>query len=176
MLSHYWYLIALKPGPWSQNTNQAIKNRLGGRKQKRTKDYVYGSTSTQRNGTKELWHTILYHLQRTSARNTSVIYTHNRKRLPVWRARREGTERKIVHKKENIHEENEKKASTRSLRAQAESRGDKFAVCWYGQSHDMSSWWANRKTARKCVRRWCVVDSRIPVHLPLALMCHSRSP
>ena len=36
-----------------------------------------------------------------------------------------------------------------ALRAQAESRGDKVAVCWYDQSCDMSSWWTNRSTTRK---------------------------
>ena len=35
-----------------------------------------------------------------------------------------------------------------ALRAQAEPRGDKVAVCWYDQSYDMSRGCTNRRKTR----------------------------
>ena len=43
-----------------------------------------------------------------------------------------------------------KQKQTRSLREQAESGGDKVAVCWwYDQSYDVSSWWTAEKTQKR---------------------------
>ena len=36
------------------------------------------------------------------------------------------------------------KTSWYALREQAKSRGDKVAVCWYGQSYDVSSLWTTK--------------------------------
>ena len=54
--------------------------------------------------------------------------------------------RKTDRERKKIKEKNEKwnKNKHYALREQAESQGDKVAVCWYGQSYDVSSWWTTK--------------------------------
>ena len=46
-------------------------------------------------------------------------------------------------------ERKKRKQNHHALRAQAESRGDKVAVCWYDQFYDMSRRWTNRRATRQ---------------------------
>ena len=59
---------------------------------------------------------------------------------------------------------NETKTNMHALREQAESGGDKVAVCWwYGQSDYVSSWWTaeeRQKKARRIQPRWGQRQSR----------------
>ena len=45
---------------------------------------------------------------------------------------------------------NETKTNMHALREQAESGGDKVAVCWwYGRTYDVSSWWTAEERQKR---------------------------
>ena len=52
---------------------------------------------------------------------------------------KEGQKRPEKKKIKERKKKTEPKVIVHALRAQAESRGDKVAVCWHDQSYDMSS-------------------------------------
>ena len=126
----------LKSGSWLQN------------KQVRRRRYTVVPVVRNRNDTNELWNTIPYHLQPKYTRNKSMVCIGS-------------PEKKVKEKAKNTTEEKEKKRhrkqgkwwkekrSKHALRAQAESLGDKVAVCWYDQSSDVSSWWTNIRTTQR---------------------------
>ena len=84
-----------------------------------------------RNDTNELWYTISYHLLPNFTRNKSTVCagTPEKKKKRKKKKFEEGKERKIHRKKQKKRKE--RKRSKQALRAQAESLGDKVAVCWY---------------------------------------------
>ena len=61
-----------------------------------TKHYAHRSTSTQGNGTSELWHTIPYDFQGNDARNISVAYTYTGKRRSLRRTGSDLTQKPIL--------------------------------------------------------------------------------
>ena len=91
-----------------------------------------------RNDTNELWYTISYHLLPNFTRNKSTVCAgtpekkKKRKKKKTRRKRKENTQKEGNKRKE-------RKRSKQALRAQAESLGDKVAVCRYDQSCDVSS-------------------------------------
>ena len=92
--------------------------------------YVHRVTSTQEEGTNELWNTVSYDLHPNNARNISMgKNVHPKKKMPKKGKKARKRKEKKRNRNNNKH----------ALRAQAESRGDKVAVCWYDQSCDMSS-------------------------------------
>ena len=63
---------------------------------------------------------------------------------------KEGQKRPEKKKIKERKKKTEPKVIVHALRAQAESRGDKVAVCWHDQSYDMSRGWTNtRRTTRQ---------------------------
>ena len=67
-----------------------------------------------------------------------------RKKKKARRKRNENTQ--------NIWNGKERKRRKQALRAQAESLGDKVAVCWYDQFCDVSIWSTKIRTTQKKVK------------------------
>ena len=91
----------------------------------------------------DLSYTIPYQLLRDNTRNIDVVHAYTRKRgleMTVTQRRAKKGEKGHKRKKENKTKERKKERNknfVHARRAQAESRGDKVAVCWHNQSYDM---------------------------------------
>ena len=84
----------------------------------------------------------IHHISATKYQDEMPDYVNNNsasstKEYQVSRRQKDGERKKRKEKKNEKWNKNK-----HSLREQAESWGDKVAVCWwYGQSYDVSSWW-----------------------------------
>ena len=100
---------------------------------------MHRSTSTQR---ERYYKDLSYLLVRNNTRNVAVVHAYTRKGGLERTVKKKGKKGQIRAKKEKRKEKKGKKSETKNFihtrRAQAESRGDKVAVCWHNQSHDMS--------------------------------------
>ena len=70
-----------------------------------------------------------------------MVHAYTRKRgleMTVIQRRAKRAKRGKKEKKRKERKEKRNKNFMHARRAQAESRGDKVAVCWYNQSYDMS--------------------------------------
>ena len=80
----------------------------------------------------------MVHIYLHPKRRTKKDYSCSKKEGQKRAKARVKNERKRQEMKVNEGKKNKTSILMHALRAQAESRGDKVAVCWYDQSHDMS--------------------------------------
>lgn len=166
MVSHYLELMSLKSGPWSQFRLDKKSVSMEENKQQVQKNKR--SSNTQGNGSKELWYTVLSHLQHNNASS-----------YPGVRSRAKSNKTHTVQpaqtKKENIETRN--KIYMRS-RPQAESRWEKVANCWYNQSYDSSRSWTTigRQNTTRLTRQDQVRDEELITKSRAVLLCRAGGP
>ena len=91
----------------------------------------------KRSDTNELWYTIPYHLHPNYTKNKiHGMYWYTRKKEE--KRKKKKARRKRNENTQKIWNGKERKRRKQALRAQAESLGDKVAVCWYDQFCDVS--------------------------------------
>ena len=127
-------------------TKQAVtKMPLHGRKQPRVRNSAHGNIIPVRKGnaTKKLSYTIPYHLQPNNTRNIPMVLCvctlEEQEREKMKKKTRKLKGNKTKKKKAKIKYILVEKRSKHVFRAQAESRGQGSAVCWYDQSYDLSN-------------------------------------